>query len=376
MSTYDLPSSDEAIVARLKEEDSDPSNDAARFSRALELGASPALLSGIAGRYYATEPGTNLVTDLPYISVLLTAGWEPDRVRQFVLSMFKEPKWGLYHQEGFLNGWSAWGICQDWKQLAALLDVMRPNAVLQPHVRDRLVAFLSAQGAGSLYCTTQTNTFVNQVAARLEIIESEYQLGILVNAPVSRSKQRRLAVANRLTATGWNLVYMGYVYAQSDTAGNDLLTVLESILEQLSAQGEQGADMLRWLIRGYMLAEPAHWLPLLQNSNLTTHFARAGWHIVPVTKSPSGRLTARIPGQQTILVHQAESGETPQPDGHVIVSERQLKKLTPQPLPGGHKQYTLRLTPAAMPTPEQLAAPDKVFFPNRRRKRTAASATK
>lgn len=343
------------------------------FARALELGASPALLESYAICFisYDNPEDSHQPTSLPYIGMLLAAGWSLAEVRAFVEQQCftnRELCEDSYHRDGFLNNEDAWQIFETADQLVAFLQKVaqkEPRHVLTPAVQGKLTHYL-----GELCNNEQQNQRdirrVEDVAAsHLNHIDTEHQLDIMVRAANGKSQREQTRMACQLPGWGWNLVFTGYVLARLSSTYDRSVAKTE-IRHLLHRHPKLGPEVYRWLLVGFQRANPEHWQFRLEDSGILLMLAEYGWEVKNVIATPQGTLQVTLPGKggtKTAIQH-IPGDEPLQVGDEVIVSLAQLEGLTPVSLPGTQR-YTMALTPARPPTADMLANTNQHFFTRR-----------
>jgi hypothetical protein len=374
MSNTEYNAHDQQVVAEL-EKLGNGTTSADYFARALELDATPALLTRIADNYLTYAEDGHTVIGLPYVDVLVEAGWRGEQIRPMLDELcFNESNSDLtsYHREGFLRA----RIIHAIFSADAYVAFMKKMAATYNGARFIMTEFGNEVLEGRLNWLRNEHNQVQRdireieavAAGHLSFIEDEYQLRQMIRYASSGRDNREIAKNQTARATqvanhGWNLVFRGYVLSKIGNRTENMWLVRD-IYEMFRIRPNWAASTYRWLLEGFYRADNEYWQFRVEESGLKAIFEHHEWVFARVRQVGNHlQVAVTFKGQRATIKH-VPGDETLEAGDEVIVSAEQLKGLTPRHQPGG-KVYELTLTPARRPTPDQLAN-HKDYFPSKR----------
>lgn len=374
MSTTEYNAHDQRVVAELKKLGSGTIAEE-YFARAIELGATPALLKGVAYNYLAHSEDGFTVIGLPYVDVLVEAGWRGEQIRPMLEELCFDESSDLagYHRDGFLRSKTVHSIFDGdaytafMKKMAATYEGAR--FIMTEFGNEVLTERLSWMRSERNQVQRDIREIEAVAAGRLSFIEDEYQLNQMVRYASSgrhdrETAKKQAARAGNVANHGWNLVFRGYVLAKLSRNNEGYLWLIGNVYEMFRIRPNWAVSTYRWLLEGFYRANNEFWHFRVEHSGLKEIFESHGWVFAPVQKVGDRlQVAVTFKGQRATIKH-VPGDETLEAGDEVIVSAEQLKGLTPRHQPGG-KVYELTLTPARRPTPDQLAN-HKDYFPSKR----------
>ena len=347
------------------------------FARALELGATPALLTRLANNYLTHSDDGYTVVSLPYIDVLIEAGWRSEQIRPLLDDLcFNESDsdFTSYHRDGFLRMKTVHAIFSGdayvafMKKMAATYNGSR--FIMTEFGNEVLTERLSWLRSERNQAQRDIREIEAVAASHLTFIEDEYQLNQMIRYASSGRDRREIAKkqavrAGNVANHGWNVVFRGYVLSKANAYSEGYSWIVRDIYEMFQMRPEWAVDTYRWLLEGFYRADNQYWEFRLEDSRIKEIFENHGW-VFACVQHVGDRLQVAVTlkGQRIIIKH-VPSDEPLAVGDEVMFSAEQLKNLKSRHQPGG-KVYELTLSPARRPTAEQLSD-KKGMFPVRRR---------
>ncbi|HET9412358.1 MAG TPA: hypothetical protein VFO38_06005 [Candidatus Saccharimonadales bacterium] len=318
------------------------------FAHALVHGVGREALLRIA-RNYLDFDGQGDPVGLPYVGVLIRAGWSAADIGSFLEALCFGYDTSHLHRRAFWLDETAQCFVGTYSGLFEFVKRMAtddPSAVLSANAHNSMQRRFVALSGGDESAALSSITELQMLALRyLRTIESPYQLNVALFHVKKLGPFDGIKLAARMALNSLGLRLYGAILA---TRSQNVDELLEPIDKLLDLRPDLAVQVYRLLTEGAVQSNRDYAHVLIKESPVHELFTRRGWHFARVEQREDGvqQVVVWRPNAETIVLR--HSGEPLSANMEVMVHEAQLKGL-PSTMVPGMKIYNVPLSPTTSP---------------------------